>query len=191
VMLLHEEELRFELDGVAPHTATDTAAPTAILDISRIRREFKDGEETETPPPALAASLEIVRGQFSGASFPIERPVCSIGRGPQCDVRIRDDSISMTHATLLRKGASWFVVDLRSANGTFVDGFRVAGERALAPGARLKLGAVEMVFRPLDAGVDIPTERQKEPWLTALLLKPFRSREARLAARSSSRQTSG
>jgi len=153
--------------------------------MSRIRRELKEGDKPEAPAPTLSAILEIVRGQFAGASFPIERPACSIGRGPQSDVRVRDDSISTNHATLLRKGSTWFVVDLRSANGTFVDGFRVAGERELMPGSRLKLGTVEMVFRPLNSGADAPAEKRKEPWLTALLLKPFRSREARLARESS------
>ena len=185
VMLLDEEELRFELDGVVKSMPAEAAAPTAILDMSRIRRELKEGDKPEAPAPTLSAILEIVRGQFAGASFPIERPACSIGRGPQSDVRVRDDSISTNHATLLRKGSTWFVVDLRSANGTFVDGFRVAGERELMPGSRLKLGTVEMVFRPLNSGADAPAEKRKEPWLTALLLKPFRSREARLARESS------
>jgi pSer/pThr/pTyr-binding forkhead associated (FHA) protein len=173
VLRLDEEELRFELEGVASPTPTDAAAPTAILDMSRIRREVAEGTKRDSAPTTLAANLEIVRGPYAGASFPIDRPVCSIGRGPQCDVRVRDDSVSTNHATLLRKGTAWFVVDLRSANGTFVDGSRIAGERQLAPGARLKIGSVEMVFRSLDADVDAPITKRKTSWWSALL-KVFR-----------------
>lgn len=173
VLRLDDEDLRFELEGVAPPPPTEAAAPTAILDMSRIRRELAANGKRDVPATPLAANLEIVRGPYAGASFPIDRPVCSIGRGPQCDVRVRDESVSTSHATLLRKGASWFVVDLRSANGTFVDGLRVAGERELTPGSRLKLGSVEMVFRSLTAGVEAPAVKRKTSWLNALL-KPFR-----------------
>ena len=52
------------------------------------------------------------------------------------------------HATLLQKGDEWFVVDLRSSNGTFVDGHRIAGERSLNRGSRLRLGSLELSFTP-------------------------------------------
>jgi pSer/pThr/pTyr-binding forkhead associated (FHA) protein len=45
------------------------------------------------------------------------------------------------------------VIDLRSANGTYVDGYRIAGERELPNGATLRVGKVEMVFRS-QGGVD-------------------------------------
>jgi pSer/pThr/pTyr-binding forkhead associated (FHA) protein len=173
VLRLDEEDLRFELDGVAAEAPSDAAAPTAILDMSRIRREFAADGKREAPPTTLVANLEIVRGPYAGATFPIERPVCSIGRGEQNDIRVRDDSVSTNHATLLRKGTAWFVVDLRSANGTFVDGLRVAGERELTPGARLKLGSVEMVFRSLNSYVESAIITRKESW-QEFLMRLFR-----------------
>ncbi len=180
VLRLDEEDLRFELVGIDVRAPTEAAAPTAILDMTRIRREHAEGSKRDVAATPIAASLEIVRGSYAGASFPIERPVCSIGRGPQNDIRVRDDSVSTNHATLLRKGAAWFVVDLRSANGTFVDGLRVAGERELAAGARLKLGSVEMVFRSFGAGVDAPSAKRKRSWLD-LLLRRFRGVSPRQA----------
>lgn len=173
VLRLDEEDLRFEVEGVAAPAPSVAAEPTMILDMSRLRRELGVDGKREQPRTPLTANLEIVRGPYAGASFSIDRPVCTIGRGPQSDVRVRDDSVSTNHATLLRKGTTWFVVDLRSANGTFVDGLRVAGERELAPGSRLKLGSVEMAFRSLDAGDDAPIEKtRKGSWLMALL-RPF------------------
>jgi predicted component of type VI protein secretion system len=106
----------------------------------------------------VSASLEIVRGPFSGACFQVERAVCSIGRGDENDVRIRDDTVSLSHATLLLKRGAWFVADLRSMNGTFVDGSRVSGERELHPGARVRLGAVELVFRAIASAPTTPAE---------------------------------
>jgi pSer/pThr/pTyr-binding forkhead associated (FHA) protein len=46
------------------------------------------------------------------------------------------------------KGDGWVVVDLRSVNGTFVDGYRVAGERVLPAGCTLRVGSIKMRFRP-------------------------------------------
>jgi len=101
-----------------------------------------------TPSKPVLASLEVVRGDMSGSSFPITRPVCAIGRGEHNEVVLRDESVSSSHSTLLLKGNTWYVVDLRSANGTFVDGYRVAGERVLPAGCSLRLGEIKLVFRP-------------------------------------------
>jgi pSer/pThr/pTyr-binding forkhead associated (FHA) protein len=174
VLRLDEEDLRFEVEGVSAPVPSAEAAPTAILDMSRLRRELAAGAKREQPKAPLMANLEIVRGAYAGASFSIDRPVCSIGRGPQSDVRVRDESVSSNHATLLRKGATWFVVDLRSANGTFVNGLRVAGERELTPGSRLKLGSVEMVFRSLTAEVEAPIAKKRKGWWLIEFVRAFR-----------------
>ncbi len=158
-----EEELRFEIAGCAASESSSDAAPTALLDLSYVRNAAAM-DVTDEIPSVPTATLEIVRGRYAGASFALERPVCEIGRGPQCDVRIRDESVSTSHATLLRKGTTWFVVDLRSANGTFVDGSRVAGEREIASGTRLRLGAVEVEFRMLDAAGAPIQAKHKGSW---------------------------
>ena len=79
-------------------------------------------------------------------------------------------------ATVLRKGDTWYVVDLRSVNGTFVDGYRVAGERELPTGATLRVGAVEMIFRSFIAGVEAPPPVRPSTgilgWLKRLFRKP-------------------
>jgi len=161
VLRVDEDELRFEIDGVAAPKPSVEAAPTALLDLSYAREVVAAEYKREQAPPK--ATLEIVRGHFSGASFAVDRPVCAIGRGVQNDVRIPDESVSANHATLLRKGTSWFVVDLRSANGTFVDGSRVAGERQISSGSRLKLGAVELLFRSIESDLPIESKRRYSP----------------------------
>lgn len=181
IMRVADEELRFEVEGRAEPPASSTATPTAILDVSRIRAEHAAGRTSDRAGTATVANLEIVRGPFCGASFSIERPVCSIGRAPENDVRIRDDSISSSHATLLRKGTTWFVVDLRSANGTLVDGLRISGERELTSGSRLKLGRVELMFRALDGAADAAVARKPARWRLLEWLAPRFARGPRPA----------
>lgn len=157
VVRVQDEELRVELDASAPPPAV-REEQTTRLDLAHIAPGVTEERARELANRAPTASLEIVRGPFTGACFQVERAVCSIGRGEENDVRIRDDTVSLTHATLLRKRGAWFVVDLRSMNGTFVDGSRVSGERELHPGTRVRLGAVELVFRAIESDVPAPAE---------------------------------
>jgi pSer/pThr/pTyr-binding forkhead associated (FHA) protein len=150
VVRVQDEELRVELDASAPAPIV-RASSTTQLDLAHITRGVTEERARAVASRPLTASLEIVRGPFAGASFQVERAVASIGRGEENDVRIRDDTVSLSHATLLRKQGVWFVVDLRSMNGTFVDGSRVSGERELHAGARVRVGAVELVFRAIES----------------------------------------
>jgi pSer/pThr/pTyr-binding forkhead associated (FHA) protein len=177
VLLIHQEELRFELHGHESsrppvQSAASEAPATAILDLSHVTGSPEIVAARARTRPT-SASLEVVDGQFAGASFQVDKPVCSIGRGPENDVRIRDVTISASHATLLRKGTTWYVVDLRSANGTFVNGSRVAGEREIRSGAAIRLGAVEVVFRVHDAAADGAASEErsakKRGWVSRLL----------------------
>lgn len=113
---------------------------------------------TPIPPSASTLGLlEVARGPFAGRVFRIERPVCAIGRGEHNDVRLNDASVSSSHATLLLKRGTWYVVDLQSANGTYVDGYRVATERALSDGGSLRVGDIVMKFRLMAAPRESPS----------------------------------
>jgi pSer/pThr/pTyr-binding forkhead associated (FHA) protein len=167
VVRVHDAELRVELDASEPAPIV-REVKTTQLDLSHITRGVTEQQARAVATRPPTASLEIVRGPFTGACFQVERAVCSIGRGDENDVRIRDDTVSLTHATLLRKGGAWFVVDLRSMNGTFVDGSRVSGERELHPGACVRVGAVELVFRAIDAAPQGPAEPPRRGFWTRL-----------------------
>lgn len=98
--------------------------------------------------PESLATLEVISGPLSGTTYAVMRRACSVGRGKDNDVRIQDESVSTSHATVMMKGDGWVVLDLRSVNGTFVDGYRVAGERVLPAGCTLRVGSIKMRFRP-------------------------------------------
>ncbi len=77
----------------------------------------------------------------SGAPFEIAIDTALVGREPGCTVVISDGSVSRKHARVEKRGDDWFVVDQASANGTFVDGQRVA-EGRLQAGHEVRFGAV-------------------------------------------------
>lgn len=84
-----------------------------------------------------------------GDSF--ERSVAAedlrIGRSSRTDLTILDPLISREHARLYREGDHWFVLDLGSHNGTFVNGERVEGPRRVRSGDVLGMGGSTVTVR--------------------------------------------
>jgi hypothetical protein len=85
------------------------------------------------------ATLRLVPG--SGSPIEVDKDSAQVGREPSCDVVVADGSVSRRHARIEKRGATWFVVDQGSANGTFVDSQRTA-EAELRGGQELRFGAV-------------------------------------------------
>ena len=69
-----------------------------------------------------------------------------IGRDASCGLIIGDVRASRQHAQLLFSSGTWFICDLGSANGTFVNGALVQ-QQALNPGDRIQIGDTEFVFQ--------------------------------------------
>jgi hypothetical protein len=76
----------------------------------------------------------------------------TIGRAPESDVHLAwDGQSSRRHAVLERSADGWTAVDGASRNGTFVNGERLRGRRALTDGDALRVGGTTLVFRAGDA----------------------------------------
>ncbi len=73
-----------------------------------------------------------------------------LGRGEGCEVRVDSSQASRRHAAVRAAGDEYRVRDLGSTNGTFVNGQRVEGERALRPGDRIDVGGVPVTFCRVD-----------------------------------------
>jgi pSer/pThr/pTyr-binding forkhead associated (FHA) protein len=116
------------------------------------------------PPPAPdarssgggpLAAFFVKQGDLKGQRLAVRSPVVNVGRADYNDVLIPDVSVSTAHAKLQRREGVWVLVDLDSTNGTFVDGERVKGEAALAPGSLVRLGDVQLVFEPTDDALGV------------------------------------
>jgi len=78
----------------------------------------------------LMSKMYIV-DRFNGErSLDLKNETTLIGRGPGNDIQINDISISRKHAKILRQGEKYFIEDLRSKNGTWINGNAVeSGDR--------------------------------------------------------------
>ena len=96
---------------------------------------------------ATDAFLVAVRG---GGIDPGERfdlfGGLSIGRSPDADVRIEDRFASSIHARVYSRGANYYVEDMNSTNGTFLNGAVLEGEAELADLDEVKIGDTEFRF---------------------------------------------
>jgi FHA domain len=63
-----------------------------------------------------------------------------IGRGAECELRLDDTFVSQEHARIFAKDGSWYVEDLGSTNGTFVNEQRLAAPAMLTTGDRVRVG---------------------------------------------------
>ena len=133
--------------SVAPPTDQTSSSQQATMLLPRVDEEVHSPSAGPRSASAPLAILEVRNGRQAGQIMTVPGPVCSLGRSEASDVRLADPSVSSSHATLLRKGTQWFVVDLGSSNGTFVEGYRVAGEREVPNGCTLGVGDIELTFR--------------------------------------------
>lgn len=100
---------------------------------------------------ALAA-FAVSTGPHAGKEVPIHAPVVGVGRSSKNEVVIDDDSVSPAHARVEYVDGVWRITDLKSTNGTYVEGVRLAPEvtTPLPPGSAVRFGGVGFHFHPVD-----------------------------------------
>lgn len=72
----------------------------------------------------------------------------TVGRAGDNDFQLGDDFASSRHARLFRRGSEWFVEDLDSRNGTFVNGVRIDQPERVSVGTDMKMGRTIVRLMP-------------------------------------------
>ena len=86
--------------------------------------------------------LRVLNGEFRGRVFPLQDSL-DIGSGGDCGLRLRDASVSSSHARLQREGDEVVIEDLGSSRGTYLNDQSV--ERAhLKKGDLLRIGRTHL-----------------------------------------------
>jgi len=103
----------------------------------------------------------IVLEEGSRSELALERPVVSIGRAVNNDIRLSSTLVSRHHCRIELGGEGTFVVDLGSANGTLVNGEKIT-RKLVEPGDKIQVGGVRIVLeREAAASEDVhPNETQ-------------------------------
>lgn len=96
--------------------------------------------------PSGAALLVVRRGPDAGARFLLDQDVTVAGRHPEVDIFLDDVTVSRKHAEFVRNGTEFSVRDMKSLNGTFVNGERIEQEVLLGDGTEVQVGKFKLTF---------------------------------------------
>ena len=94
------------------------------------------------------ARLVVLKGADEGRQFEMTDAVMGVGRDAANRIRLHDTEVSRRHAEFRRDKDSYRLFDLGSANGTYVNNQKIAGDLMLEPGDRIAIGQTLLVFSP-------------------------------------------
>jgi FHA domain-containing protein/zinc ribbon protein len=92
-----------------------------------------------------AALVIRAGGGRVGESFPLNADRMTIGRRPDADIFLDDVTVSRDHALLVRRSGDYYLDDLGSLNGTYVNRHRIESHR-LADGDELQVGKYKLTY---------------------------------------------
>jgi signal transduction histidine kinase/pSer/pThr/pTyr-binding forkhead associated (FHA) protein len=114
------------------------------------------------------SSLFVIKGRDQGKRFELVDRVLGVGRDRSNPIQLNDAEVSRRHAELRRDDAGYALIDLNSANGTYLNYERVS-HAPLRSGDKLQLGRTLMLFtgddgssHDMTSGVDIITQNLVE-----------------------------
>lgn len=87
--------------------------------------------------------LVLTADQVDRKVFRFNRSEVIIGRQPGCDLRLQDGTISARHTRLFYRQGQWWVEDLHSRNGTYLNDERLKAAIVVADGDGLRCGGVK------------------------------------------------
>ena len=103
-------------------------------------REFKQQSDklATQKKPGITLSINPDQGTESKRQF--SQPEVMIGRDTQCDVSIMDEALSAHHARLTHHHGRWWLEDLNSTNGTFLNREKLTTAAVVITGDHFKCG---------------------------------------------------
>ena len=123
---------------------------------TRIRREA-----TPATVNLRRCKLVVIKGAQRGTEFVINSDLFRVGKAPENDLVLGDETVSRVHFEILRDAKGYLVRDMKSTNGTFLDGAEVK-EAYLRAGSVIAAGSVELKFTPFEERIEIlPSEKEQ------------------------------
>ncbi|MCC6126619.1 MAG: FHA domain-containing protein, partial [Pirellulales bacterium] len=92
------------------------------------------------------AVLRALYGSDPGAFFPLERASVVLGRHPQCEIVLESASVSRQHAKIAFSEGKYFLEDLNSRNGTYLNGKLAVKPQLLKEGDEIRICDLSFVF---------------------------------------------
>jgi len=95
-----------------------------------------------------AHNLVVTEGALAGTRLTLGEAQITIGRAEDSTLVITDDYASARHARLVPRSGQWFVEDLGSTNGTYLDRAKVTAPTPVPLGVPIRIGRTSLELRP-------------------------------------------
>lgn len=112
---------------------------------------------SERPSGAGQPCLVVIKGDGLGSRVDLVEQIVEIGRSEDCAITIDSGLISRKHAVVQRIAGHWIVADLKSTNGTYVNGQRIS-THALKDGDKISVGRT--VLKYLESNLELQYHEQ-------------------------------
>jgi transcriptional regulator with GAF, ATPase, and Fis domain len=93
----------------------------------------------------MPSQLVGISGEVAGLNWALDEELVVLGRDPKAEIAVTDPKVSWRHLSIERKGGRYLLADLKSLNGTVVNGERVR-EKLLDAGDQIVAGGVTLVY---------------------------------------------
>jgi hypothetical protein len=142
------------LSGFKMNKKDERTVPTnSVNKESASEKEFGYSTTAKVPrktfvgelPIKQPASLLILLGSDTKRVIQLEERDIIIGRGPECDLPLSLDNVSREHARVYFRNDEYYIEDLGSTNGTYVNGIRIV-KCALRKNDQIDIGGVKIFF---------------------------------------------
>jgi len=169
--------------GDDPPSPADVVSPAAAEPIAPVPIEIAAEppatlDEAESPPPG--SSAEVADGEApapAGAglvlrleterepapTFEVTRSGATIGRGPENTIRLEDLSVSRRHARITYRQGAYWLSDLGSMGGTWVDGTKLNAARRVVAGQLIDIGVCRLRVALADEESGASVSRRDAP----------------------------
>ena len=146
--------------------SSSSSAPPKIAEIDGLIVEETVTRKSLVPTATLSSDrsvrpcLVVLAGPDQGEVHRLAFGRSVVGRGRAANVRVEEESISRQHAEFVVDRDGVTLADLKSANGTFVNGEEITKPVLLEEGDRVRLGATVLLKFTLAAPVEEAFQRQ-------------------------------
>ena len=120
-------------DRTREHRALDPEAPPGTVRVDRSEFGRHQG------------LFVVNQGAKAGARYALDSDLVSLGRDPGSDIFLDDITVSRRHAEVRREGARYWIRDVGSLNGTYVNR-QIVDDGELSEGDEVQVGKFKLVF---------------------------------------------
>ena len=107
-----------------------------------------DGRPAKVKRGRAAHHLFVTEGALAGTRITLGSQPVLIGRADDSTLVLTDDYASTRHARLSPRGSEWYVEDLGSTNGTYLDRAKVTTAVRVPMGTPVRIGKTVIELRP-------------------------------------------